>query len=167
MNMYRFSFLITSLLFSGSLCFAQEHKNSESNHANEGAWEIVFSTLHFFEPGSEAAQESLWGNELHLTYWFDHHWALGLGYTLKYEKEGKFGNELALIGSYKPVKWITFNGGPNFTPGNEEESLSVSAYIESEINIFIGDHFHLGPVIGGLLGEHAEIFSGLHLGYEF
>ncbi|MDW3652850.1 MAG: hypothetical protein R8P61_37570 [Bacteroidia bacterium] len=164
---FRHYLILISLLFVGSFCFAQEHDKSEKTHQAEGAWEIVFSGLHFFQPGSEAAEERLWGNELHLTYWFNHHWALGVGYTLKYEEAGELGHELALIGSYKPAKWITFNAGPNFTLGNEEESLTVSAYIESEINIFIGNHFHLGPVIGGLLGEHAEMFSGIHLGYEF
>ena len=161
------TFLLLAFFSAYSFCYAQEHSGSEKSHKAEGAWEIVFSGLYFFEPGSEASEESIWGNELHLTYWFNHHWALGVGYTLKYEEAGERGHEVALIGSYKPVKWITINGGPNFTPGTEEESLSVSAYIESELNFFIGDHFHLGPVIGGLLGEHAEIFSGLHLGYEF
>ena len=165
--MTRCTILLIGFLSWGSLSLAQDHSSSQKLQEEKGAWEVVFSTLNFFEVGSEAAGERLWGNELHLTYWFNHHWALGVGYTLKYEEGGELGNELALIGSYKPVKWITFNGGPNFTPDNEEESLSVSAYIESEINIFIGDHFHLGPVIGGLLGEHSEIFSGLHLGYEF
>ncbi|MEM8888298.1 MAG: hypothetical protein AAGD28_09945, partial [Bacteroidota bacterium] len=95
MNTSRCTILLLGILFSASYCFSQDHKTLEKAHEGQGAWEIVFSGLHFFEPGSEASEEQIWGNELHLTYWFNHHWALGAGYTLKYEEGGELGHELA------------------------------------------------------------------------
>ena len=147
---------------------SQEHHGEAMG---EPGWETVLSGVSFFPTDSEIRGEEgvLFGTELHLTYWFTHTWALGVGYTVKFEHEGKMGSELALIGSYKPQKWITINAGPNFTlpTSHSANGLVLSGYLESEINYFLTPHLHLGPVVGGLLGSHSELFGGIHVGYEF
>jgi len=150
------------------MVFSQEHHHEESK---EPGWETIVSGVSFFHLDEESHDEEgvNVGTELHLTYWFTHTWALGVGYTHVFTHEKGAGDELALIASYKPAPWITVNSGPNLTLASESGKFSpqLSAYLEAEINIFIGDSFHLGPVAGGLIGKKLEAFAGIHLGYEF
>lgn len=154
-----------------------QHEANEVHHASahsserEPGWETILSGVSYL-PLNESVREeegTPLGTEFHLTYWFTHTWALGLGYTRVFGHNGEGRNELALIASLKPYPWITLNAGPNFTIPNRthHQEPAMSAYLESEFNIFLTPGFHLGPVIGALLGEHAELFGGLHLGYEF
>ncbi|MDH7447913.1 hypothetical protein [Aquimarina sp. 2201CG14-23] len=129
----------------------------------EPGLELVVSGLVMYTPKEELFDAS---TEIHLTYWVSHRWAFGIGYTLIFEEENTVGHEIAGLTSYKPSHFLTVNFGPSFSIPNSERDLEVAAYIESEFNFKIGE-FHVGPLIGTLIGEEFRLFSGIHLGYDF
>jgi len=160
---------LISLLCPG--LFGQTLHESAIEEGENARWEIVLSGLTFFEKEEGIPDEytRTFGTELHITYWLSHRWALGGSYTLKSTGENMYGSELAIIGSFKPQKWLTINAGPDFAlPDSSPESeLELFAYLEAEFNFFIKENFHLGPVVGGLVANKTEVFAGLHLGFEF
>lgn len=105
------------------------------------------------------------GNELHLTYWFRKGLGAGLSLTAKV-RETELIYDIALIGSWSPVKWLTTNLGPNLSWEGNERDFGVSAYLEVEINLHVIDKIHIGPVIGTLVGHESELTHGFHLGFE-
>lgn len=138
----------------------------ETEHSKETTgFEIVVSGIVIHNP--EAGQTDPL-TEIHLTYWTSHTWAIGVGYSLIYEEEGKVGHELAALLSHKPWPILTLNAGPSFSFANSESDFEVSAYIEGELNFRIGkDGLHTGPVFGTLIGDQFRYFGGIHLGLEF
>ncbi|MEO0898949.1 MAG: hypothetical protein AAFY71_21235 [Bacteroidota bacterium] len=160
--------LIILSLFLGSWQISlSQHLNeqhSSPHHAVEhGIWEIITTGLYAF-PFSE--EEGLGGGEAHLTYWFDHNWGTGLSYTIKSEN-GEAVQDLALLGSWNPKRWLTLNIGPSFGFANEHRDFTLTGYFEAEINVRVSESFHFGPVFGSLIGRHSEVSAGFHLGFEF
>ena len=164
----RFSLLLALVFFAPVAVWSQEHGH-EQEEMNDPGWETVLSAVSFFPTDKEIRHEAggIVGTELHLTYWFSHSWALGGSYTIQFARNGEVGSELALIGSYKPARWITINAGPSVGLPDSHSETELSGYLESEFNVFLGQKLHLGPVVGGLVGKHSELFGGVHIGYEF
>ena len=117
---------------------------------------IYNSELEKFDPATE----------LHITYWTTHKWAFGVGYSIVFEENNRIGHELAALLSHKPWPFLTVNVGPSFSLPNSHKDTEVSAYIEGELNLKLGE-FHIGPLAGALFGENVRPFGGIHLGYEF
>ncbi|NER12601.1 hypothetical protein GWK08_04055 [Leptobacterium flavescens] len=137
----------------------------EEKHTGGAGLELVISETLIHEPDSGNVDPS---TEIHLTYWLDHYWALGLGYSFVFEEEGRVGDELAFLLSHKPWPLLTLNVGPSFALPDSEHELEVSAYFEGELNIKIGKKgLHTGPVLGSLIGKEFRWFGGIHIGYEF
>ncbi|MEM7550486.1 MAG: hypothetical protein AAF363_12465 [Bacteroidota bacterium] len=148
-----------------SLCQEHEHHSDNGLHQKEPGYELVISGTAIRNPEAENTDPS---TEIHFTYWASHYWAFGVGYSLIYEDDGRVGQEVTPLVSYKPWPLLTINTGPSFALPNSEQGLEVSAYFEGELNIFIGDNgFHMGPVLGTLLGNEFRYFGGIHIGYEF
>ena len=161
--------LITMLFFSITLIgYGQETASNsfEKEQSKEMAGlEIIVSNIVIHNTGTNHTDFS---NELHITYWTSHTWAVGVGYSLIYEEESRVGHELAALVSHKPWPILTLNAGPSFSFANSEKDFEVSAYMEGELNIKIGKKgLHTGPVIGALVGSDFRYFGGIHLGYEF
>ena len=141
-----------------------EHKSSEvTEHKKEPGLEIVLSGLFNYNSESENFDSAA---EFHITYWTTHKWAFGIGYSIVFEEESRIGHELAALISHKPWPFLTVNVGPNFSLPNSHKDTEVSAYIEGEFNFKLGE-FHIGPLVGTLIGEHVRPFVGVHFGYEF
>mgnify|MGYP001803696840 CR=1 FL=1 len=145
--------------------FAQTHTVNEAStkHHNEGYFEVIASIIN---TNSFEEDEGNVGNELHLTYWFNHKLGSGLSLTTKLD-EDELLYDTAIIGSWSIAKWITANAGPNFSWASEHREFGVSAYLEVEINFFVIDQIHIGPVVGILAGSENEFTHGFHLGFEF
>ncbi|MEH6535925.1 MAG: hypothetical protein V7719_06005 [Psychroserpens sp.] len=157
--------IICLLLFTSSmLLYSQsEEKHKKESESENPVLEIITSGIYVT---SFKNKENTFGTELHLTYWFNHKWGGGLSYTAKFEEEETL-NDVALLGSWNPTKWITLNVGPNFGLSGEHRDFEVSAYTEAEINIRPKEWIHFGPVIGTVLGRNSEFTLGMHLGFEF
>jgi len=141
-----------------------EHKNLDTvKHKKDPGLEIVFSSLFIYNSESENLDPT---TELHITYWTTHKWAFGVGYSMVFEEDKRIGHELAVLVSHKPWSFLTVNMGPSFSLPNSHIDTKVSAYLEGEFNFELGE-FHVGPLIGTLLGENVRPFAGMHLGYEF
>jgi len=141
-----------------------EHKNSkEEEHKKDPGLEIVLSGLFVYNSESENFDPA---TELHITYWTSHKWAFGVGYSIVFEEDNRIGHELAVLVSHKPWSFLTINIGPSFSLPNSHNDTEVAAYIEGEFNFKLGE-FHIGPLIGTLIGENVRPFAGIHLGYEF
>ncbi|MEL7248342.1 MAG: hypothetical protein AAFO03_07980 [Bacteroidota bacterium] len=147
--------------------FAQSHSDAVTEHQSEqhseGYFEVIASIIN---ANSLDADEGSVGNEFHLTYWFNHRFASGVSITTKLEEEGLL-YDTAIIGSWSPAKWMTTNVGPNFSWANPHREFGVSLYLEVEINFFVINEIHIGPVIGMLAGSENEWTHGFHLGFEF
>ncbi|WP_394972965.1 hypothetical protein [uncultured Croceitalea sp.] len=139
---------------------------SENKHSNNGpGFELVVSGVVIFNPEAGHTDPL---TELHFTYWTSHTWAFGVGYSLIYEEEGRVSHEVATLVSHKPWPILTLNAGPSFALANSESDFKVSAYLEGELNIRIGNNgLHTGPVLGTLIGDEFRYFGGIHLGLEF
>jgi len=61
---------------------------------------------------------------------------------------------------------MTLNLGPNFALPGHERQFALLAYTEVEFNLRMTEWFHMGPVLGSLLGRHSEYSVGFHLGFE-
>ena len=141
-----------------------QHENDESHGKKEtGIYEIITSGVYSYSPEHN---EGVAGAEMHFTYWFNHKWGGGLAYTGKFEPS-EIQNELALLGSWNPLRWLTLNVGPNIILPTKHDSYSLGIYSESEINIRPNEWFHFGPVIGVVYGHQLELNSGIHIGFEF
>ena len=153
-----------SLLFIcfGSTLWAQEH---EHEHESESALELITSGLVSFSPSED---ETNYGTEIHLTYWFNPKWGGGLSYSAKFDDDKAF-SDIALLGSYNPARWLTINTGPNFAlpNGEKREKLKLGLYAETEFNWRISETFHCGIFTGTVLSEEVELSAGIHLGFEF
>ena len=137
----------------------------EEKHSKGAGFELVISETLIHEPDSGNVDPS---TEIHLTYWLNHDWALGLGYSFVFEEDGRVGDELAVLLSHKPWPILTLNAGPSFAFPDSEHELELSAYFEGELNIKIGKKgLHTGPVLGSLIGNEFRWFGGIHIGYEF
>lgn len=151
-----------------SVSFAWSQKEDFQNLENheeikEPGFELVTSGLIMHTPTERVTDLAA---EIHLTYWFSHIWAFGLGYTQVFEENGRVGHEIAVLASTKPWKFLTVNFGPSILLPNSQSDTEFSAYIEGEFNFELGG-FHTGPLIGTLIGNELRVFSGIHLGYDF
>ncbi|MFT5860729.1 MAG: hypothetical protein ACI865_002843 [Flavobacteriaceae bacterium] len=156
------------LLFTCFALFAtasfSQHENEEASHDKErGIYEIIASAIYSYSPEHK---EGVTGAELHFTYWFNHKWGTGLSYTAKFE-DAETINEIALLGSWNPVNWMTVNIGPNIVLPTKHDGHSLGAYFETEFNIRPTKWFHFGPVLGAVYGHQFEINTGVHIGFEF
>lgn len=145
---------------------AQENEHESpgiKEHQKDPGLEIVLSSLFIYNTESKNFDPA---TELHITYWTSHKWAFGVGYSIVFEEDKRIGHELAALISHKPWSFLTVNVGPSFSLPNSHKDTEVSAYIEGEFNFELGV-FHIGPLLGTLLGEHVRPFAGIHLGYEF
>ena len=138
----------------------EEHPNPSKEH---GIYEIISTGIYAYSFAEEAGSPA---TELHFTYWFTHTYGTGISYTLKFGEEETL-HDLALLGSWNPTRWLTLNMGPNFALPSDHRSFHLLLYTEAEINIRLTEWFHLGPVLGSLLGEESEISGGMHIGFEF
>lgn len=136
---------------------------SHAEQHSKGYFEIITSIINAY---SLEEDEGSVGNEFHLTYWFNDQFGSGLSITTKLIEDGLL-YDTAIIGSWSPLKWVTANVGPNFSWANKHREFSLSAYLEIEINFFVIDQIHIGPVLGGLIGEEKELTHGFHFGFEF
>ncbi|MEM8565416.1 MAG: hypothetical protein AAGF85_03085 [Bacteroidota bacterium] len=154
-------------LLLGNYTFAQAHgvheSSTQQHDDNKGYFEVIASIINVIS--LEGGEGSI-GNEFHLTYWFNHQFGSGVSLTTKLEEEGLL-YDTALIGSWSPLKWMTANLGPNFSWAGEHREFAISAYAEIEINFFVIDQIHIGPIIGTLIGSESELTHGFHLGFEF
>ncbi|MEM9142068.1 MAG: hypothetical protein AAGA86_03720 [Bacteroidota bacterium] len=161
--MYRL-FFFTGILIALPLHLFGQQKEDTGHHTGAG-FELVVSGTFIHEPSSSHVDPL---TEIHLTYWINHAWAFGAGYSFVFEEEGRVGNEVAALVSHKPWPFLTLNAGPSFALPNSENHLELSAYLEGEVNLRIGKKgLHTGPVLGVLQGEEFRWFGGIHLGYEF
>lgn len=168
MNKFITFFALLFGLITALPAVCQEHHDNApepSNHTKRtGVYEIIVSGINAYGLNSK---HNTYGSELHFTYWVDHVWGFGLGYTVKFEDEEPNINELALLGSWNPTTWLTLNAGPSFTLPRDHHDLEVSAYLEAEFNYRLTSYFHFGPVIGTLKGKETELLGGFQLGFEF
>lgn len=157
--------IIFFLLFMSSILLHSqtEEIHDEESESDNPVLEIIISGIF---ASSFEHQETTFGTEFHITYWFNHEWGGGISYTLKYEDEETL-NDIALLGSWNPTKWITLNVGPNFGFSGEHRDFEVSGYAEAEFNIRPRKWIHFGPLIGAVLGANSEYTLGMHLGFEF
>lgn len=144
-------------------CYAQHENDEGHNKKGRGIYELISSGIYSYSPEHK---EGVAGAEVHFTYWFNHIWGTGFSYTSKFE-ESEVLNEIALLGSWNPVKWMTINVGPNIVLPSEHEDYSLGLYFESEINIRPNEWFHFGPVVGLVYGNALELNAGMHVGFEF
>ena len=155
------------LVLLANYTFAQSHEvheiSTKQHNGNKGYFEVITSIIN---ASSLETDEGNVGNEFHLTYWFNHRLGSGVSITTKLE-EGGLLYDTAIIGSWSPAKWLTTNLGPNFSWANEHREFGVSAYAEIEINFFVIDQIHIGPIIGTLVGSESELTHGFHFGFEF
>jgi len=143
---------------------AQSEENDENESKKEGPIiELITSGIYAY---SLEEEEGVNGIEIHLTNWFNHTWGSGLSFTSKFEEDETL-HDIALLGSWVPVSWLTLNAGPNFGLAGERREFEVSAYTEFEINIRATEWFHFGPIVGSIIGNNSEISGGFHLGFEF
>ena len=143
-----------------------QHQESNLHHPpkkTRGIYEIITSRIYAY---SFEHEEGVAATEIHFTYWFDHTWGGGLSYTAKFEEDEVL-NDLALIGSMNPAKWMTINVGPSFALPSDHRDFHLGAYAETEINIRLRQWFHFGPILGAVLGKESEGNIGFHLGFEF
>ena len=154
--------VVTCCTISFNFLHAQ-HESEEHEGTEKGIYEVIATTIYAYSPEHESGT---WGNEFHFTYWFDHTYGTGASYTLKYEEDETL-HDIALLGSWNPTRWITLNLGPNFALPGEHRDFSVLLYAEAEINVRLKEWFHIGPVLGTLLGNSSEISGGFHIGFEF
>jgi hypothetical protein len=148
----------TTLLLS-----QEQHSTSENNTEKEPGLELVVSGLLMYSPEHS---HSDFATEIHLTYWTTHTWAFGIGYTMLFEEDKRIGHELAALISHKRWSFLTINVGPSFSLPNAHKDTEISAYLESEFALKIGN-LHAGPTLGILAGKEFRLFGGLHLSYEF
>lgn len=161
--MKKYFVLIVLMFFSLSM-YAQHQENIEEEEEEEKpVIEIITSGIY---SSSLKDDESAYGTEIHLTYWYTKEWGGGLSYTAKFEEEETL-HDIALLGSWNVTRWMTLNVGPNFSLSGEERDFEVSGYAEAEGNFRLSEWFHFGPVTGIILGENSEIILGMHLGFEF
>ena len=141
-----------------------QHVHEEAHISKEkGIYEIISTGIYAYSFEEEAGSPA---TEFHFTYWFNHTYGSGLSYTLKYGEEETL-HDLALLGSWNPTRWVTLNIGPNFAFPSDHRSFHLLLYTEAEINIRLKEWFHIGPVVGSLLGKESEVSGGLHIGFEF
>lgn len=154
-----FYLLLFFLLILNKISAQREEQHSSKKE--HGIYEIIISGIYSFDH-----EEGIGGTEVHFTYWFDHTWGAGLSYTAKFE-EAETLQDIALLGSWNPRRWVTLNVGPNFILPSDHREFSVGAYAEAEINVRPNEWFHFGPVLGGILGRESELVTGFHIGFEF
>jgi hypothetical protein len=162
------SFVVLFLIATSSLLFSQEKQSQEhvpKEHAGHLAViEIITSALYAFNTRTELGA---FGTEFHLTYWENHIWGAGLGYTVLFEDEKEKIHQLAILGSYNPKEWITINAGPNFRLPNDHHDLIISGYVETEFNYRLRQWVHFGPLLGATIGIETDLSIGFQIGFEF
>ncbi|PHR27352.1 MAG: hypothetical protein COA38_13455 [Fluviicola sp.] len=154
--------IVSILLLVVSTVVLGQHEETNKEHKERGVYELISSGIYSYSFHDKTGEV---GAEFHFTYWFNHKWGAGISYTAKFKDETVL-NEIALLGSWNPLKWATVNFGPNFSLPSEHENFRLGAYLESEINIRPTSWFHFGPVIGTVYSEHFELNVGVHLGFE-
>lgn len=144
---------------------SQPHAETHPTEAHQetGIWEVIGTGIYSYTFGEG---EALGGTEFHLTYWQTHMYGGGLSYTARFAPEEVL-NDIALLASWNPIRWLTINAGPNFALPGVHRSFLLGAYAETEINWRFHEHFHLGPIIGTVISKHTEGTIGLHFGVEW
>lgn len=165
MQRLRNSIILVLVLFCTNLAFGQsQHSEERQEHTSMfSGWEAVATAQVIVNPEESHTD---FASELHLTYWFTHKWALGVGYTFIFEEDAPVGNEVAALLSHKPYKFLTVNAGPSFAIPNSHTDFELSGYLETEWAVQVGA-FHTGPTLGILVGREFRYFTGLHISYEF
>lgn len=158
-----FTILPFLLFFSMMLSAQSESEHHDTEKKERGIYEIITSGIYAY---SFEHDEGVVGTEVHFTYWFNHKWGGGLSYTTKFE-EGETLQDIALLGSMNPARWVTLNIGPNLALSSDHREFELGFYAEAEINIRPTDKFHFGPVLGTVLSKNTEGSIGFHLGFEF
>jgi hypothetical protein len=151
------------LLLLGLVIGVNQKSLAQDNDIKEPGFELVLSGLSIYNTENKVSD---FATEVHITYWTTHKWAFGIGYTFIFEEDNRIGHDVATLVSHKPWPFLTINAGPSFSLPNSHKDFEVSAYLEGEFAIKIGD-FHSGPTIGTLFGEHIKFFGGWHFSYEF
>ncbi|MDZ7740574.1 MAG: hypothetical protein U5Q03_02150 [Bacteroidota bacterium] len=90
----------------------------------------------------------------------------GLGYERIFDEHGH--NTFGIVGSYRPIKHLSFNLSPGITFEDEDASeIKFAFHIESMYDFEIGN-VHIGPLIELAFDpEDTHISLGLHVGYGF
>lgn len=140
----------------------EEMHQGSGDHTN-GIWETIATGIVSYSFGEE---EAIAGSELHVTYWMTHQYGTGMSYTARFAHE-ELWNDLALLASWNPLKWMTVNAGPNFAFAASERPFTLGAYAETEINWRFHEQFHVGPIVGTVISQHTEASIGLHFGIEW
>jgi len=118
-----------SLLFSQ---VAHSQQNDSTGHTGRTAvYEIITSGIYTY---NSETKHGAYGSEFHFTYWINHVWGAGLGYTIIYGEGKEYTHQIAILGSYNPTSWLTINTGPNFILPSAHHDLLVSGYLETEFN---------------------------------
>ncbi len=152
-------YILFACFFAYQTLYAQ--KNIKPH---ESSIEFIPSGIISYVP---SGKEFLYGGEIHITRWFVEKWALGVSYSMKF-KEHKVLSDIALLGSFDPVRFLSINAGPNFALPKKKlrEKLLVGLYAEAEFNLRITEFFHFGILLGTVLSKETEISTGVHLGFE-
>jgi hypothetical protein len=158
-------FLVLFSTIATSLLYAQHDPTRQiESEERTAVYEIITSGLYAYNATTEKGAS---GTELHFTYWMNHVWGAGLGYTVLFEEENEKTHQLAILGSYNPKEWLTVNVGPNFRIPSTTEDLKISGYIETEFNYRLRKWLHFGPLIGATIGEEIDLAIGFQFGFEF
>lgn len=157
--------IASSLLVSTELIAQHEQKHENAKHKTEGIIEIITSGVVSYSP---KIAHTLYGTEIHFTYWFNHTWGGGFSYSGKI-LSGDVLSDVALLASYNPTKWLTINTGPNiaFADGHLRHKHQLGYYAETEFNYRVSKWFHFGLLAGTVLSKNTELTTGIQLGFEF
>jgi len=156
--------LAAFMVVSSLLTYGQDVIDNHSHSERTAVYEIIVSGIYSYNMEEE---HGAYGNEVHFTYWFNHTWGTGLGYTISYPKDDEIFHQVALLASVNPTSWLTINAGPNFRLPNKDRELEVSGYLEVEFNYRVRDWLHFGPVLAVLPGKETELVAGFQIGFEF
>ncbi|MCB9201570.1 MAG: hypothetical protein H6604_00780 [Flavobacteriales bacterium] len=151
-----FNFVISTLAFS------QESESTEHlMHDEEKSWELGLSNL-YVDVGHP--EEKVYGVDIHAIKSLSKHFGVGLGYAVIFEKHNS--HEIIPLLSYKPIKRLLINAGPNFIIENHTGESEISAHFELEYLFRIFKKFKIGPTIETDLGKRNHYGGGLHLALE-
>jgi hypothetical protein len=120
-------FLVLFSTIATSLLYAQHDPTRQiESEERTAVYEIITSGLYAYNATTEKGAS---GTELHFTYWMNHVWGAGLGYTVLFEEENEKTHQLAILEfNYRLRKWLHF--GP-----------LIGATIGEEIDLAIGFQF--------------------------
>ena len=159
---------LKTIILSGAFLITYASTAQRSDYearVEEGIIEIITSAVIVYTPGHD---RTLYGSEIHLTYWFNHTWGGGLSYSGKWYEQNIL-SDLALLGSWNPTKWLTVNTGLNIAMPDElvRKETHYGLYAETEYNWRLTDWFHFGLLTGTVVSNETELTAGIQMGFEF